>query len=165
MLMLINYIYIFNDMLQLLAVPRSISRRGRITLVPANNAKVIARYCISRKNGTIQINKFSLLVAMHPYWKNWRHCSTHALPRHRRALPFHWRDVEPLFLLFCLIADSLNGLTVCPSSHTQLKSEPCLMVRHRKRFAPFLTVFYTTVCDYCIAHSFVEGSLIVVSRY
>ena len=56
-------------MLQLLAVPRSISRRGRITLVPANNAKVIARYCISRKNGTIQINKFSLLVAMHPYWK------------------------------------------------------------------------------------------------
>ena len=51
------------------AVPGSISRRGRITLVPANNAKVIARYCISRKNGTIQINKFSLLVAMHPYWK------------------------------------------------------------------------------------------------
>ena len=51
------------------AVPGSISRRGRITLVPANNAKVIARYCISRKNGTIQINKFSLLMAMHPYWK------------------------------------------------------------------------------------------------
>ena len=51
------------------AVPGSISWRGRITLVPANNAKVIARYCISRKNGTIQINKFSLLVAMHPYWK------------------------------------------------------------------------------------------------
>ena len=24
--------------------------------------------------------------------------------------------------------------------------------------------FLTTVCDYCIAHSFVEGSLIVVSR-
>ena len=69
MLMLINYIYIFNDMLQLLAVPGSISRRGRITLVPANNAKVIARYCISRRNGTIQINKFSLVVAMHPYWK------------------------------------------------------------------------------------------------
>ena len=51
------------------AIPGSISRRGRITLVPANNAKVIARYCISHKNGTIQINKFSLLVAMHPYWK------------------------------------------------------------------------------------------------
>ena len=51
------------------AVHGSISRRGRITLVPANNAKVIARYCISRRNGTIQINKFSLLVAMHPYWK------------------------------------------------------------------------------------------------
>ena len=49
------------------AVPGSISRRGRITLVPANNAKVIARYCISRKNGTIQINKFLLVVAMHPY--------------------------------------------------------------------------------------------------
>ena len=51
------------------AVPGSISRRGRITLVPANNAKVIARYCISRRNATIQINKFSLLVVMHPYWK------------------------------------------------------------------------------------------------
>ena len=51
------------------AVPGSISWRGRITLVPANNAKVIARYCIYRKNGTIQINKFSLLVAMHPYCK------------------------------------------------------------------------------------------------
>ena len=37
--------------------------------MPANNAKVIARYCISRRNGTIKINKFSLLVAMHPYWK------------------------------------------------------------------------------------------------
>ena len=51
------------------AVSGSISQHGRITLVPANNAKVIARYCISRKNGTIQINKFSLVVAMHPYWK------------------------------------------------------------------------------------------------
>ena len=28
----------------------------------------------------------------------------------------------------------------------------------------FWRFFYTTVCDYCIAHSFVEGSLIVVSR-
>ena len=28
----------------------------------------------------------------------------------------------------------------------------------------FWLVFYTTVCDYGIAHSFVEGSLIVVSR-
>ena len=51
------------------AVLGSISWRGRITLVPTNNAKVIARYGISRRNGTIQINKFSLLVAMHPYWK------------------------------------------------------------------------------------------------
>ena len=80
MLMLINYIYLqryvtivfystCQQKLPPVAVPGSISRRGRITLVPANNAKVIARYCISRKNGTIQINKFSLLVAMHPYWK------------------------------------------------------------------------------------------------
>ena len=79
MLMLINYIYlqqyvtiVFNSTCQQKlppVVPGSISRPGRITLVPANNAKVIARYCISRKNGTIQINKFSLLVAMHPYWK------------------------------------------------------------------------------------------------
>ena len=51
------------------AVPGSISQHGRITLVPANNANVIARYCISHRNGTIQINKFSLVVVMHPYWK------------------------------------------------------------------------------------------------
>ena len=51
------------------AVPGLISLRGRITLVPPNNAKVIARYRISHRNGIIQINKFSLLVAMHPYWK------------------------------------------------------------------------------------------------
>ena len=80
MLMVINYIYLqryvtigfystFQQKLPAIVVPGSISRRGRITLVPANNAKVIARYCISRRNGTIQINKFSLVVAMHPYWK------------------------------------------------------------------------------------------------
>ena len=80
MLMLINYIYLqryvtigfystFQQKLPVVAVPGSISLCGRITLVPANNAKVIARYCISRRNGTIQISKFSLLVAMHPYWK------------------------------------------------------------------------------------------------
>ena len=28
----------------------------------------------------------------------------------------------------------------------------------------FFDDFYTTVCDYCITHSFVEGSLIAVSR-
>ena len=78
MLMLINYIYLqryvtigfystFQQKLPAVAVPGSISRRGRITLVPANNAKVIARYCISHRNGTIEINKFSLVVAMHPY--------------------------------------------------------------------------------------------------
>ena len=80
MLMLINYIYLqryvtigfyvtFQQKLPAIAVPGSISRRGRITLVSANNAKVIARYCISRRNGTMQINKFSLVVTMHPYWK------------------------------------------------------------------------------------------------
>ena len=31
-------------------------------------------------------------------------------------------------------------------------------------FAPFWRGFYTTVCDYDIAHSLVEGSLIVVSH-
>jgi hypothetical protein len=51
------------------AVPELISRRGRITLVPAKNAKVIARYCISRTNGTIQINRFSVVLAMHPHLK------------------------------------------------------------------------------------------------
>ena len=80
MLMLINNIYLqryviigfystCQQKLPTVAVPRSISRRGRITLAPANNTKVIARYCISSRNGTIQINKFSLVVAIHPYWK------------------------------------------------------------------------------------------------
>ena len=80
MLMLINYIYLqryvtigfystFQQKLPAVAVPGSISRRGRITRVPTNNAEVIARYCISRRNGTIQINKFLLVVAMYPYWK------------------------------------------------------------------------------------------------
>ena len=64
MLMLINYIYLqryvtivfystFQQKLSVVAIAGSVSRRGRITLVPANNAKVNARYCISRRNGTI----------------------------------------------------------------------------------------------------------------
>ena len=64
MLMLINYIYLqryvtivfystCQQKLLAVAVPGSISWHGRITLVPANNAKVIARYYISRRNGTI----------------------------------------------------------------------------------------------------------------
>ena len=80
MLMLINYIYLqqyvkigfystFQQKLPAVVVPASVSQRGRITLVPANNTQVIARYCISRRNGTMQINKFSLVVTMHPYWK------------------------------------------------------------------------------------------------
>ena len=99
MLMFINYIYLqryvttgfystFQQKLLAAAIPELISWRDRIILVPNNKSKVIARYCISRRNGTIQINKFSLLVAMHPYWKI-GDTSTHALPRHRRALPFH----------------------------------------------------------------------------
>ena len=60
---------VFILQLPVVVVPGSITQHGRITLVPANNAKVIARYCISRRNGTIQINKFSLVVAMHPYRK------------------------------------------------------------------------------------------------
>ena len=67
MLMLINYIYLqryvtiiyystFQQKLSAVAVPGSISQRGPITLVSANNVsannvKVIARYCISRRNG------------------------------------------------------------------------------------------------------------------
>ena len=66
---MLQFFYSTCQKLPPVSVPGSISQRGRITLVPANNAKVIARYCISRKNGTIQINKLSLLVAMHPYWK------------------------------------------------------------------------------------------------
>jgi hypothetical protein len=80
MLMFINYIYLqqyvpigfystFQQKLPGAAVPESIFWRGRITLVPAKNAKVIARYCISRTNGTIQINRFSVVLAMHQHLK------------------------------------------------------------------------------------------------
>ena len=68
------------------------------------------------------------------------------------------------FLLFCLITNSSFNWTVCPASHMQLKSKSCLMHPSSQMFCTFLTVFYTIVCDYCIAHIFVEGSLIVVSH-
>ena len=75
----------------------------------------------------------------------------------------HWYGCP--FLLFCLIANSSNGLIVCPASHTSLKSEPCLMHPPSQTFCTFFDgFFYTTVCNYGIAHSFIEGSLIVVSR-
>ena len=64
-----------------------------------------------------------------------------------------------------IITNSSNGLTVCPESHTQLKPEPCLMAPPSQMFCTFFDgFFYTTVCDYCVAHSFFDGSLIVVSR-
>ena len=66
---MLQLVFVLHFNRPVVAVPGSISWRGRITLVSANNTKVIARYCISRRNGTIQINKFSLLVAMHSYWK------------------------------------------------------------------------------------------------
>lgn len=65
----IGFYSTFQQKLPPVVVPGSISRRGQITLVPANNAKENARYCISRRNGTIQIKNFSLIVAMHPYCK------------------------------------------------------------------------------------------------
>ena len=68
------------------------------------------------------------------------------------------------FLLFRLIANSSLDWTVCPASHTQLKSDPCLMAPPSQIFCIFLMVFYTTVCNYCFAHSFGKVSLIVVSR-
>ena len=67
------------------------------------------------------------------------------------------------FLLLRLIANGWLNSTVCPALHTQLKSEPCLMHPPSQTLHLFWWLFYTTVCDYGIAHSFVEGSLIVVS--
>ena len=57
----------------------------------------------------------------------------------------------------------LIELNRMPCIAHQLKSEPCLMHPPSQTFCTFLSGFYTTVCDYCIAHSFVEGSLIAVS--
>ena len=96
------------------------------------------------------------------------------------------------FLLCCLITNSSSEWTVCYVSHTPSSgcrffcsstsqtvnwTEPYALHRthncnlnlvwcipHRNRFAPFWRFSYTTICDYGIAHSFVEGSLIVVSR-
>ena len=53
----------------------------------------------------------------------------------------HWYGCP--FLLFCLIANSSNGLTVWPESHTQLKSEPCLMHPTSQMFCTFFDGFYT----------------------
>ena len=44
------------------------------------------------------------------------------------------------------------------------KFEPCFMYPSSQTFCIFLDGFYTTISDYWITHSFVEGSLIVVSR-
>ena len=46
----ISFYSTFQQKLPAIVVPGSISRRGQITRVPANNAKVIVRYCISRRN-------------------------------------------------------------------------------------------------------------------
>ena len=51
----------------------------------------------------------------------------------------HWYGCP--FLLFCLIANSSNGLTVCPESHTQLKPEPCLMAPPSQTFCTFFDSF------------------------
>ena len=100
MLMLINYIYLqryviivfystCQQKLPPVAVPRTISRRGRITLVPANNAKVIARYYISSRNGITQNKQVLTCRGNASILENWRNYSTHDLPRHRGAIPFH----------------------------------------------------------------------------
>ena len=68
------------------------------------------------------------------------------------------------FLLYLLIANSYLNWTVCHASHTHLKSKTCLLHPSSHTCCTFLTIFSTTVCDYRIAPSFVEGSLIVVSR-
>ena len=44
-------------------------------------------------------------------------------------------------LFFCLIANSSNGLIVCPASHKQLKYEPCLMHPPSQTFCTFFDVF------------------------
>ena len=61
------------------------------------------------------------------------------------------------FLLFLPIANSLLNWTICPSSHTQIKPERVWCIRHRKRFTHFWRFSYSTVCDYCITHSFSKG--------
>src|SRR3989337_2780731 len=47
-------------------------------------------------------------------------------------------------LLFCIIANSSSGLTVCHSSHRQLQYEPCLMSPPSQTFCIFFDGFITS---------------------
>ena len=94
------------------------------------------------------------------------------------VLPNHTQFIPVNRMLY--IAHAFIWLRVCfvpphPKQLIELNHMPC--IAHATKiwtvFDPsvianvlhhFWRVFYTTVCDYGIAHSFVEGSLIVVSR-
>ena len=75
----------------------------------------------------------------------------------------HWYGCP--FLLFCLIANSSNGLTMCPASHTQLKSEQCLMHPSSQMFCTFFDGFFTPPFAIMASPTVSsKGSLIVVLR-
>ena len=63
----------------------------------------------------------------------------------------HWYGCT--FLLFRLIANSSNGLTVWPESHTQLKSEPCLMHPPSQTFCIISDGFHTTSFAIIASHT------------
>src|SRR6266496_806110 len=59
----------------------------------------------------------------------------------------------------CLIANSLFGLTVCPASHTQLKSEPCLMAPPSQTFCTFFDGFFTPLFAIIASHTVLSKGL------
>ena len=97
-----------------------------------------------------------------------------------------------MFLLHSLIAHSSSEGTVCRLSHILIWLPVSIVLPHRKQFkrvnrVPYIThatkiwtvfdvsaiaivlhlfwrFFQTIVCDYYIAHCFVKGSLVIVSR-
>ena len=63
----------------------------------------------------------------------------------------HWYGCP--FLLFCLIANSSNGLIVWPESHTQLKSDPCLIYHSSQTFCIIFDGFHTAPFAIIASHT------------
>ena len=104
----------------------------------------------------------------HTPWSGWLFL-LHSLIAHSssewtvcRISHTHWYGY--LFLLFFLIANSSVGSTICTASHIQLKSELSLMSPPSQTFCIFFDDCLHHHLRLMIAHSFVKGSLVIVSR-
>ena len=125
------------------------------------------RLCCYRSSHTFSIADLFAACRTHLVKLN-RFCSLGSMQIvHPSELYAIYRTHLHLSAHFCCSASSQTVHWAEPYGlhHTHNKNlNRVWCIRHRKCFAPFLTVFYNTICDYCIAHSFVEGFLIVVLR-